>query len=398
MVSKEKSYHSFRDFLEDNNFILWRLSQSDELDVYWKGYIKKHPECEDDFQTAIQKFHTLRLNHIVLPDQLQYEHLRNIKRVIRQRRRTKRILSWSVAASIGILLVSGLYYHLHNRNLRDHQIVISKTDVKRDEIVGEIAPSSEIQLISTNKVVSLGQNAQIALSESGKVSVNEEVKDMELSEELNKLIVPFGKQSTLQLSDGTRVWVNSGTTIEFPARFTSNARNINVTGEIYIEVAKHHYPFYIHTSKFELSVLGTRFNVSAFPENESHSVVLVEGKVEIKSGKHTASLNPDEMLTIQEDGFQKKNVEVYDYISWKDGILIFNRTPISEVLKKVGRYYNVAFDTSNSNLFKSKSCTGKLILSENIEDVISTISELSEIPFQREDKKIIVKSLPMDKD
>ena len=254
-------------------------------------------------------------------------------------------------------------------------------------IVGQAMPSTDIQLISGEKVVELKQNAQIELKD-GHISIVEEsdVSKMLLSENvMNKLIVPAGKRSSLQLGDGTKIWLNSGTELDFPSKFAGRTREISVKGEIYIEVEKGHQPFYVNTSKFRVQVHGTKFNISAYGENEDNSVVLVEGSVEIVTpGQEPTWLAPNERAAIIAGDILKETVNVDEYTSWKEGVLIFNKTPISEILKKIGRYYNVHFEDRSGNELFSKTCTGELILSEDFEELMISLSLFFSMQYHRE--------------
>jgi len=171
------------------------------------------------------------------------------------------------------------------------------------------------------------------------------VSEMSLPENvMHKLMVPSGKRSILQLSDGTRMWLNSGTELDFPSKFGGSTREITVKGEIYIEVAEGQKPFYVNTSQFRVRVHGTKFNISAYGD-EDNTVVLVEGSVEVVTAGHESTwLSPNEKAAISTGKILKETVNVDEYTGWKDGVLIFDQTPISEVLKKIGRYYNVNFE------------------------------------------------------
>jgi len=263
--------------------------------------------------------------------------------------------------------------------------------------VGQTMPSDDIQLISGKNVLKLSQNVQIALDEEGKVSLVNDAKKSEIvlsREEMNRLIVPDGKRSTLELSDGTKVWMNSGSELEFPSEFKDNTRDITLKGEIYLEVAKaENKPFYVHTSEFSVLVHGTRFNVSAYPDNAERTVVLVEGEVEvITAGQGKEKLAPDEMLTIDSDGVKKQKVDVTGFICWKDGVLLFNKTPISEVLRKIGRYYNVSFDDHSDEPLSSRTCTGKLYLSEDLDEVLMSVAILSKTTYFKRDGIIYIRN------
>ena len=285
---------------------------------------------------------------------------------------------WYAAAVIALLVVSFLFIKLQLDN-RPAQNV--------EAIIAQAMPSNEIRLISGKKVVDLKQNAQIALKD-GRISVVEEsnVSEMSLSENMmNKLMVPAGKRSTLRLADGTQIWLNAGTELDFPSEFTGNTREINVKGEIYIEVAKGLTPFYVNTSQFRVQVHGTKFNISAYGENEENSVVLVEGSVEVVTFGHEPTwLAPNEKVAVSTGEILKETVNVDEYTGWKDGVLVFNKTTVSEVLKKIGRYYNVHFENNCGKELSAEIITGKLILIEDFEELMIALSNFFSMQYHKE--------------
>ena len=205
--------------------------------------------------------------------------------------------------------------------------------------------------------------------------------------QINKLIVPNGKRSSLILADGSKVLINSGTELEFPSKFNNDTRDIYVNGEIYIDVHQTtKQPFIVHTATFDVEVFGTSFNVSAYDDDDESSVVLVAGSVQLNSLGNWVKMNPNEIVKFSNAAFSKQEIDVSLYTSWIKGVLIFDGTPIAEVVKKVGRYYNISF--SEIQNIPNKKITGKLHLSENIDDVLSSISILTSTTYKREDNII----------
>lgn len=368
-----------RKFLFDDNFIKWRLFPTEELDKYWSDFIQENPQCKKDLELAIEKFKSVRLNNKLLTQQHREELLdKIIHDSISKIKKKRRIKYYWSAACIIVLVVSTFFIYTNKPS--GHTIPNS--------IVGETLPSKDIQLISGKTVIDIKQNAEIELSPQGDISIAEEgegnTSELNLAkEELNKLIVPYGKRSTLRLSDGTKIWLNSGTELEFPTSFINTERHVTVKGEIYIEVAEDKSkPFYVHTSGFDIRVFGTKFNVSSYHDNEEQSVVLVEGKVEVASGRKKQMLNPGELFAVAPKGIRSEKVDVDEYISWIDGIFILKQIPVSDLLKKIGRYYNVDFKDHQSKLMP-RTCTGKLHLSEDIENVINVICAISNTTYKR---------------
>ena len=400
MTEEKEIFENYTDFLSNDMFIKWRVLQTDELNRFWAEFANNYPHKSDSLNLAIAVFDKIvRFDDSVsvLPEEVKDEFYKKIVSTaqLRQdirRKKIKQIYYRAAAACIALLITASVFFIKQKEEFPEAGQVAGVTDV----IIGAPIPSKDIRLISGGKVVEFEQNAQIALSEDGRAVISgENVKttDMLLSKGvMNKLLVPSGKRSTIELSDGTKIWLNSGTELDFPAGFEGETRNIYVKGEIYIEVAKKvSQPFYVHTPKFDVLVHGTRFNISAYSNADNQSIVLVEGKVEINAiGYESTMLTPNEMLSIDGSILNKKKVDVSEYISWKDGILILNGKPLSEILKYIGRYYNVEFDDRSGQL-SEKRCVGKLVLSDNIDDVMISLSAISSTVFYREDETIYLK-------
>ncbi|MBK5723130.1 FecR family protein [Dysgonomonas sp. Marseille-P4677] len=386
--NKSQNKLSYIDFLNDDEFLKWQLYKSIEQEEYWIDYVKRNPECEDAFEQAIEKFSKIKLNRKKLSDEETEKLYNKIVHSSQLRLEQKKKLKyyWTAAAVVIVLITSAVFTRLVNEQQHNNT---SNPDLV---ITGEVMPEKDIQLISGSRIVNIDQNADLSLNAQGEISV---LKESEVKEstyntaEVNRLVVPYGKRSTLLLPDGTKVWLNSGTELEFPSNFETKERRIHVKGEIFIDVAENkNMPFYVQTPKLTVRVYGTTFNVSSYADSEE-SVVLVDGKVEIQAGSKILSLNPGELFSINQNKITHEKVDVNGYISWKDGFFIFNKIPISVILKKIGRYYNVNFNDSELKL-STKTCSGKLILSEDFEQVMDIICVISNTTYSRSDNTILI--------
>ena len=209
---------------------------------------------------------------------------------------------------------------------------------------------------------------------------------------MNKLIVPYGKTTSLILSDSSKIWVNSGTTLIYPPVFDLNKREIYVEGEIYIEVAKKDtLPFVVKTAQMNINVHGTKFNVSAYKEDETQFVVLVEGSVAVKNKKleKEEELSPDDKYEYSNlsNKDQIEKVNSHDYICWRQGFLHFEDEHLNVVLKKLERFYNIPLHY-DADAVKKIIVSGKLDLEENIENVLNIISITTSITFYKSENYI----------
>jgi ferric-dicitrate binding protein FerR (iron transport regulator) len=251
----------------------------------------------------------------------------------------------------------------------------------------------EVYIISGEHKTNLTNNSELNFTHDKNVVITDSTKSQQelklATASMNKLVVPFGRRSNLILADGTKVFINSGTKVDFPSKFIGDKREITVNGEVYIEVKKDaSKPFIIHTNSMNVEVYGTSFNISDYDDDITKTVVLVEGSIGVKTAGRETKLKPNRKLEVTNGKITEETVDVSEYICWTKGIMEFNETPVSEILKKVGRYYNVEFENSPDISLNDKTYSGKLFLSNNLDSVMVSISLLSSTKYSREDNII----------
>lgn len=201
---------------------------------------------------------------------------------------------------------------------------------------------------------------------------------------------PQGARTHFQLPDGTIGWLNSGTHLKYATNFENN-RHVELEGEAWFEVTHNEKkPFLVSTANLNIKVLGTKFNVSAMPSESVTEVVLEEGKVNVtsKDAVFSSLMKPDQKLTynteLHTSNIQKVNAE--QICAWKDGLLLFRNEPLSEVLKKIGFWYNVSFIIEDPELAKFKYRAS--FRDEQVEEVIRLIALTVPIEYSIENRKI----------
>ena len=265
------------------------------------------------------------------------------------------------AILVGITLISGFLF----------KTVFSTADgieaLDNLEIV-----DNEIQLILGNgsvTTINVASNDSINLNANG-ASVIHNTTKLSYSNLLNKenvetlvyneLKVPYGQKFTIELSDGTDVYLNAGSSIKFPIKFLEGLkREVFITGEAYFDVTKDEaHPFIVNTGDMAVEVLGTSFNVSNYPEDSSIDVVLEEGAVALShSGStNTLELVPGEKgsLTKSSSSLAKEKVNTSVYTGWRDGRLTFRNIAFKNIIPKLERQYNVEISNNNKQLDEEK--------------------------------------------
>lgn len=165
------------------------------------------------------------------------------------------------------------------------------------------------------------------------------------------LEIPVAADYRLRLSDGTVVYLNSGTTLRYPEVFAGNERKVYLEGEAYFEVAEDSlHPFKVIVDRLEVEVLGTHFNVNAYPEQRGIATTLAEGKVRVTDGGREVVLRPGEQAWATDDGLQVREVDVKEFTGWKDGLFRFRQMPLKEMMIQVYRWYGVEADFADKGL------------------------------------------------
>lgn len=305
-------------------------------------------------------------------------------------RRKLRILpAIGIAASIAIIF--GLSVFFYNNIYKESEIVFLNKKPAVRLILGN---GEDIRLENGNEDIALAsgnvliQKKKKQLVYSGKNGLNEMEK--------NTLVVPKAGFYHLILSDGTKVWLNSDTRMTYPVVFNGNKRVVNLTGEAYFEVAHNkEKPFIVRTSRMDVKVLGTVFNVNTHADNGNVSTVLVKGKVEVgKGNKKQVILTPGQMAQlmvneIEEHDFIVKDVDVSQYIAWKEGLFCFRNTSLSEILRRIERYYDVK--TVYTREIEEEFFTGDISRDKSLRSVLKVLELSTSVKFEIKGKRVYIK-------
>ena len=212
------------------------------------------------------------------------------------------------------------------------------------------------------------------------------------TESLNELEVeaPAGARINFELTDGTRVWLNHGSKLKYPYRFTGKSRNVFLTGEAFFEVAHNKdIPFVVGTSRIDVKATGTVFNVSAYPDESLVKTTLIEGRVilfEKASNRKIKTLSPNECLKYDSNKhrYMLETEDINKYTAWKDGKLVFKNDLIEDVAKKLSRWYNIEVEVSDK---KAKEFTFTATFSdETLPQALELLSSASPVIYKLTDR------------
>jgi len=291
----------------------------------------------------------------------------------------------------------GITYFLLNQNKSSskiqNQLIIAQEGIKLE------LENGNVKIISADGNEKLiNKSGQIVAEQSGN-SLNYTDKSNPDILEYNKLIIPNGKKFQIVLSDGTKVYLNSGTTLKYPVKFIAgNNRQVYLLeGEAYFDVAKDtKHPFIVNSDNINVRVLGTEFNMSSYPEDNSINTVLVEGSVSIFETEK--SYNKDTSIKLK-PGFKASwnkvenkvaidKVDINTYTGWINGKLIFKNTQFKNIIKKLERHYNITITNNNAKL--NEQYFDATFDIETIEQVLISFNKSYKIQYKIENNQIYI--------
>lgn len=259
--------------------------------------------------------------------------------------------------------------------------------------------SKAILILENDQTVELGQEKESITSNGNIVA---DLKDAQLSyrntqtsgniSPRHRLVTPIGGEYQLQLSDGTKVWLNAGSELSYPIVFSGPEREVSLTGEAYFEVATDKSrPFRVHSDKFDVVVTGTAFNISVYPEEKEHQIALVHGGVNILSGQKLLSkLQPGKQLeyNVENGYYSVSDADLESITAWKNGLFLFRDENLSSITKKLGRWYNVDFKI-RTGLTPHQQYSGTIKRDESLENTLNILKLTNEIDFKIKNEREI---------
>ena len=207
------------------------------------------------------------------------------------------------------------------------------------------------------------------------------------------IYVPAGQRAELMLADGTKVWLNSRSTLTFPGSFKGNIRNVKLDGEGYFAVTKNvEQPFIVETNKCNVKVLGTEFNVMAYAVDSVWETSLLEGAVEILvpgSNNSGMRLEPNMMASLKGNRLVKGRIKEADYFLWREGLLCFNDISVRDMIEKLKLYYGVDIVVNNTRILKNRY-TGKFRTKDGVEHVLKVLKLNNKFTYTKNDETNVI--------
>ena len=356
-----------------------QLLDEDEDLLNWFNLFRK----EEYINQRIQEHHHVNL------DEKWSVHLKR-----RKRKKDIRLIKQWMWSAASVVLILGFGWWIYQQTLNVNQQV--------EEVAQIIPGSSKAELIVENgKRYVLPEidpgiiNQEGTLIEHDKKSLSySSAENEEINPPMHQIIVPRGGEYHLVLADGTKVWLNSESSIKYPAWFKGSSREVELKGEAYFDVNHNpQRPFFVNTEKVRLEVLGTAFNIKAYGDEYDVATTLVEGEVKVNPTIVNASaviLKPGEQAVLKGASVKVGEVNTRLYTAWKDGLFIFKEESLEQMFHRMSRWYDFKVFFANQSV-KQFPFTGTVDRKEGIENILKLLEQTQRVKFEINKNIILVK-------
>jgi len=318
--------------------------------------------------------------------------------------------SISIAAIILFVISTGLFFY-SNREISEPE-QFAEIDLKNDILPGynkailTLADGSKISLDdAANGLLASQGNIAITKTDNGQIVYErnniDRSKFMSNRSAINTIQTPKGGKYQIRLPDGSKVWLNSASTLSYPTTFAGNERKVQLKGEAYFEISPNkNVPFRVESDNQIVEVLGTHFNINSYDDEDYVKTTLLEGSVKVILSSNpndvskTKLLKPGEqsLTKSSQSGIRVENADTEKAVAWKNGYFKFRNTPIKEIMREIERWYDV--ELVYEGKIPSDEFTGFISNDVKISAVLKIMEESGGVKFSVKGKKLKVKSMP----
>lgn len=306
-----------------------------------------------------------------------------------------------IAASIIILFTIGFYFFSNRTTVQKVAIKIVEPKVEviapgDDRAILTLSDGSKIILEDAkNGILANQAGVSIQKTSDGKLlysfsnSANTVTPQSEESVLYNKIETPVGGKYQINLPDGSKVWLNSSSSLRFSALFNGNTREVELSGEAYFDVSENKSkPFKVITKDQIVEVLGTQFNINSYSDEGSIKTTLIEGSVKIIYKDKVVLLSPGQQFQPKETLAKVVEADTEEVVAWKDGYFVFKNEDIRSIMRKLSRWYNV--EVSYSGNIPEVGFGGNISRSKDISEVLDVLQLTNAVHFKVEGRRITV--------
>lgn len=322
--------------------------------------------------------------------ELEDKIYRRLQRSIRPEVSWSRPWRKAAAVLLPLILAGGVLLWLNRPRTETPEALPEEARFKNDvepggdKAVLTLADGSRILLDEAqNGVLARQGGATVTKTAEGQVIYDESGQpgDRPTPPESNTISTPRGGQYRVVLPDGSKVWLNSASSLRFPAAFTGPARQVELDGEAYFEVArKENKPFRVLAGGVKIAVLGTRFNIMSYANEGSVKTTLLEGSVEVSKGAASALLKPGQQASVN-NRIQIRQADPEEVLAWKNGEFYFNAADLKSIMRLLERWYDVEADMDS---MPDRRFNGVISRDVNLSQVLKMLELTSPVRFKIE--------------
>lgn len=307
-----------------------------------------------------------------------------------------------IAASFLLLATAAGMYVLNTRHKKQQLAINNAKPVKNDILPGG---NKAILTLSSGATIVLNSAKEGVITKEGGAAVNKTQNGQLVYQAnngqnaaaapaaivYNTVTTPRGGEYQIVLADGTKAWLNAASSLKFPTAFTGNTRRVEITGEVYFEVAKNkEKPFIVTSNGAEVEVLGTHFDVMAYNDEPEIKATLLEGSVKFRRNNAEVLLSPGEQAV---SAYASGNIKVQkanigETMAWRDGYFVFQDENIQGIMRNISRWYNV--EVVYRGNMEDKEYGGKISRYKNITDVLKSLELTGTIHFKVDERRVTV--------
>ena len=303
---------------------------------------------------------------------------------------------WRYIAAVVVLFITGgigfWYFASDTRKEMPLAVVDRKEFHQQAVLVMENGKELVLNGIKDTCLL-LGQGERLWINDQGRLAYQQDSLQQETPEEWHILRIPRGGEYTLELEDGSRVWLNSASELRYPVRFTGKNRQVILEGEAYFEVVRNEArPFIVQSGRQQVEVLGTSFDVTAYEGEPGIYTTLLQGSVEVSGEGDKQLLKPGQQAIYTEEGIEVREVNAALYCSWIQDRFVFVSEELEAVARKLERWYDVSFFFAGESL-KIKRFSGSIPKYSDLSKVLKMLELTTNIRFKKTDKTVVVEMI-----
>ncbi len=370
--------------------ILNRMQAREEIRRLFERY--REGTCTPEERAQLHAW----FNHFAEHEAHGLDELRMVYEKNEKAMRRRWIRWFPYAAAAAVIALVGVWYTLTDSTESHSSEMIGA-------VHGDVAPGSNraTLTLADGRVVDLNETRPGIVVKEGRITYEDGDSLAVVSNGLNltpketspllQLATPRGGTYQVTLSDGTKVWLNAGTTLKYPLAFDDRVRSVEINGEGYFVVAKDKSrPFRVVSKGQEIEVLGTEFNVSAYADEPDTKTTLVNGAVQVTNlrSKVVNRLSPGKQAIVNEEYTGIRDVLIEKDIAWKNGSFYFDNTPLEEMMKQISRWYDV--EIVYERQVPKDRFSGTMSRDVTLQTILEFL-RISEVNYRVDGNKLIVK-------